>query len=91
MKKSDKEPFITEGGHFLLKHPNLVFVKAAGRNVKIVERDKVRVGEKVVFCDRCHAVPAVQLDFMYGSNTHDFTLCQFCLDDLENITIGGSK
>lgn len=73
-------------GNFILKDSSYIFIKC-GKEVKAIKSNKKQPYERVVFCDRCGAVPAIQLDSQYSKGIHDFTLCGFCLQDLENIDI----
>lgn len=76
-----KNPVITVDGQFQVIDPSYIFIKS-GKRIKVIKANTIRVGEKIVYCDRCRTVPAYQLDCQYAEGYHDFTLCQFCLEEL---------
>lgn len=76
------EPVITVQGNFMLTDPKYAFVKTARKQIKVVQKRCLRFTDTLVMCDRCHAVPAYQLDMRYAQDVHDFTLCRQCLDEL---------
>lgn len=86
MKKSDRKVLDVSDGMYLLSSPDYVFIKGgANKRAKIVLRKCLLPTDKVIFCDRCHTLPAIQLDRSYMKGIHDFTLCRFCLEDLKNM------
>lgn len=76
-----KNPVITVNGQFQVIDPSFVFIKS-GKTVKVIKMNTIRSEDKLVYCDRCRTVPAYQLDRQYARGYHDFTLCQFCLQEL---------
>lgn len=86
MKKSDRKVLDVVDDMYLLESPDYVFIKGGvNRRAKIVLRRCLVPTDKVIFCDRCHTLPAIQLDRGYMRGEHDFTLCRFCLEEIKNM------
>lgn len=88
MKKVTKTSDILQNidGMYRITDTDYVFVKNFNKSkrAKIVRKDTLTEADKIIYCDNCHVLPAVQLDSCYTRGVHDFTLCNICLKELED-------
>lgn len=80
-----EDPVVEVEGQFRLTDRKYVFVKAPGNKVSVILRSRVRPNDHLIYCERCHTLPAIQLDRNYALKQHTFTLCAECIRDLDNI------
>lgn len=84
--KKNRDVLTVVEGMYKLSSSEYVFIKGGrGKPAKIVLKKQLLPTDKVIFCDRCHTLPAIQLDNCYMEGYHDFTLCQFCIESLKEI------
>lgn len=98
MKKSTNELCTRVDGAFRLCSTDYVFIKGntvdsysayhnkrTAPKARIVLRSMLKPRDRVYYCNRCHTLPAYQLDVCYEENIHDFTYCKVCLEELNEL------